>query len=399
MNHEERLNQALNALCEYWRETERDLSALRDLNDAGQQRIELLAADLAALGPQLSALQRDMPATAALRQEWQAALAALDQQRVQQIDALRTESLALRQELLTNLQEASQSYSQRLDPLAAELETLRGAGQGVQQNAAALAALGEASAAYNQRLTQLAAELETLRGKDHNFEQHTADLEALRQEMQGLRRNNSELERSLRLQLASAREQLDAQKSALATFSERAQSQSQEVNEHIQTLTGLHQQEQSQRETTLATLSKLNEQTERLEQQISASQAHAADTLRVDQNRLAALEKWLTTQAEQFGRFDPVLRELHGELIATHQRLTALESVETSELVNQQQQRLQTAEQALQTQGQALSEMQQTLEQLAAQAPASAKLHKTLIGALAAAGAIILGLLVLLAAG
>ena len=399
MNHEERLNQALNALCEYWRETERDLSALRDLNDAGQQRVELLAADLATLGAQLSALQRDIPATAALRQEWQAALAALDQQRVQQIDALRAESLALREELFANLQQASQRYEQRLDPLAAEMETLRGAGQGIQQNAAALAALGEASAAYNQRLTQLAVELEALRGKGQNLEQQTADLEALRQEMQGLRRNNSELERSLRLQLASAREQLDAQNSALATLSERAQSQSQEVNEHIQTLTGLHQQEQSQRETTLATLSKLNEQTDRLEQQISASQAHAADTLRIDQNRLAALEKWLTTQAEQFGRFDPVLRELHGELISTHQRLTALESAETRELLNQQQQRLQAAEQALQTQAQALNEMQQTLELLTAQAPASAKLHKTLIGALAAAGAIILGLLVLLVAG
>ena len=254
-------------------------------------------------------------------------------------------------------------------------------------------------------------DLATLRETSHSSEQRlgllTAEVEILRQELQGIQQNNSELEKSLQIQLATQlttqlttiREQLDAHTCELAAFTERTQTQNQEMSEHIQTLADRHQQEQSQRETALATLSKLNERSSNLEQQISANQTQAADTLRVDQSRLAALEKWLTTQAEQFGRFDPILRELHSELVSAHQRLAALESAGGAEALDHHARRLSEAEQSVHDQSNALGEIQQTLEQLVTQAPATAKLNKTLIGALAVAGVIIIGLLVMLAAG
>lgn len=227
--------------------------------------------------------------------------------------------------------------------------------------------LNHALNALREYLQGNSHDLATLRETSYSSEQRlgqlTAEVEIVRQELQGIQQNNSELERSLRIQWVKAREQLDAHTGELAT------------------------------------LSKLNERASSLEQQLSASQTQAADTLRVDQNRLAALEKWLTTQAEQFGRFDPILRELHSELVSAHQRLAALESAGGAEALDHHARRLSEAEQSVHDQSNALGEIQQTLEQLATQAPATAKLNKTLIGALAVAGVIIIGLLVMLAAG
>lgn len=268
----------------------------------------------------------------------------------------------------------------------------------LQGTAQDLAALREASHHSGQRLSQLTAEAETLRQELQGIRRNAAELDTLRQELQGIRQNNSELERSLRIQLATAREQVETHTRELAALTERAQQHSQEVSEHIQTLTGLHQQEQSQRESALAMLSKLNERASSLEQQMSANQAHAADTLRIDQNRLAALEKWLAMQAEQFGRFDPVLHELHDELVSAHQRLAALESAGMMETLDQHEQRLSEAAQHLHDQSNIVGKIQQTLEQLAAQTPAAATLNRRLIGALAAAGAIIIVLLITLIA-
>lgn len=244
-------------------------------------------------------------------------------------------------------------------------------------------------------------DLTTLREISHRSEQRlgqlTAEVEILCQELQGIRQHNSELEGSLRIQLVKTQEQLDAHTRELATLTERAQKQHHELSQHIQTFTGLHQQEQSQRETALATLSQLNERASNLEQQMSVSQTQVVDTLRVDQNRLAALEKRLTTQAEQFSRFDPILRELHSELVSAHQRLAVLESVGIATALDHHTQRLSEAEQSVRDQSNALGEIQQTLEQLAARTPATAKLNRTVIGAFIAAGVIIIGLLIMLA--
>ena len=247
-----------------------------------------------------------------------------------------------------------------------------------------------------QNLRQNNPDLDALRQEVQNLRQNNPDFDALRQEVQGLRKNLSEIERSLRVQQAKAREQLEAHTQELAALTERAQTQSQEVGEHIQTLTGLHRQEQSQRETTLETLNKLNERTTHLEQQMNANQSRSADTLRIDQNRLAALEKWLTTQAEQFSRFDPILRELHGELVSAHQRLAALESTGVAEALDHHEQRIDEVEQHVHDQSTTLDEMQQTLEQLSVQAPAAAKLNKLLMGGLAAASIMIIVLLAVL---
>ena len=438
---DERLNNALNALREYWQGTAHDVAILRETSHNGGQRLGQLTADVEMLRQELQGVQQNAPELDTLRQELLTALREIDHRHGQRIDQLAAEVEILRQELLANLRETSDTRSQRLDQLAADLEIM---------SQRLLAALREAGDVRDQRLDQLASDLDALRREWQNTRQNTLELDALRQELQGLRQNvpdldtlrqelqglrqnipdldalrqewqdvrqnapeldtlrqelqgirqnNSELERSLRIQLAKAREQLDAHTHEMAALTERAQTQSQEMSEHIQTLTGLHQQEQSQRETALATLSKLNERASNIEQQMSANQTRAADTLRVDQNRLAALEKWLTTQAEQFGRFDPILRELHNELVSTHQRLAALESAEVAGALDHHEQRLNETEQSVHDQLNALGEIQQTLEQLATRAPATAKLNRTLIGALAAAGVVIIGLLVMLAVG
>ena len=394
---DERLNNALNALREYWQGTAHDVAILRETSHNGGQRLGQLTADVEMLRQELQGVQQNAPELDNLRQELLTALREIDHRHGQRIDQLAAEVEILRQELLANLRETSDTRSQRLDQLAADLEIM---------SQRLLAALREAGDVRDQRLDQLASDLDALRREWQNTRQNTLELDTLRQELQGIRQNvpdldalrqewqdvrqnapeldtlrqelqgirqnNSELERSLRIQLAKAREQLDAHTHEMAALTERAQTQSQEMSEHIQTLTGLHQQEQSQRETALATLSKLNERASNIEQQMSANQTRAADTLRVDQNRLAALEKWLTTQAEQFGRFDPILRELHNELVSTHQRLAALESAEVAGALDHHEQRLNETEQSVHDQLNALGEIQQTLEQLATRTPATA---------------------------
>lgn len=169
------------------------------------------------------------------------------------------------------------------------------------------------------------------------------------------------------------------------------------MRENVRALTGLHEQEKFQRETALNTLSKLSERTASLEQQVSTNKAEAAETLHVDQNRMAALEKWLGSQAEQFARFDPVLRELHSDLVATHQRLQTLEGIDIADTQAQHQQRLDQAEQAFQEQHDMLEAMQSAMQKLSAQAQAAAKLNRILGGGLIGAAVIIIVLLGFLA--
>lgn len=433
---DERLSNTLNALREYLQGTAHDVATLRETSHNGGQRLGQLTADVEMLRQELQGIQRNGPVLDTLRQELLTALRELDHLHCQRVDQLTTDVGALRQELSVNLRELDHLHGQRVDQLTTDVDTLRQElsanlretsdtrSQRLDQLAddletmsqGLLAALREAGDVRDQRFDQLAADLDTLRQELQevrqnapdldtlhrewqNTPQNAPDLDTLRQELQGIRQNNSELERSLRIQLAKAREQLDVHTRELAALTERTQTQSQEVNEHIQTLTGLHKQEQSQRETALATLGKLSERTSSLEQQMSANQTRASDTLRVDQNRLAALEKWLTTQAEQFSRFDPILRELHSELVSAHQRLAALESVGIAEMLDQHEQRLNEAEQQVHDQSDALDEIQQTLAQLATQGPATAKRNQQLIGALIFVGVIIIVLLVILVAG
>ncbi len=420
------LNNALNALRDYLQGMMRDVIALRETDHHGKQRLGELTTQVEALRHELQGLQQQTPALETLRQELLVALREIDNLHCQRAEQLTTEMETLRQELLAAVREIDNLHCQRADQLTTEMETLRQSLQDAQQNTGSLDALRQEVQSLRQNtpdldafreeilnlrqntpdldtlrqevqsLRQNAPDLDTLRQEVQSLRQNTPDLDTLRQEVQGLRHNHSEVERSLRVQQAKAREQLDAHTHELAALTERAETQSHEVGEHIQTLTGLHRQEQSQRETTLEMLNKLNERAAHLEQQMNANQSRADDTLRIDQNRLAALEKWLTTQAEQFGRFDPILRELHGELVSAHQRLAALESTGMAEALEHHEQRLDDAEQHVHDQSTHLDEMQQTLEQLLVQAPAAAKLNKLLMGGLVAAGVIIIALLVIL---
>lgn len=392
----------------------------------GQQVEELRAA--------LEALGRDASGLESLRQEFVATLDQADRQRGQQAEQLTATVDTLRQEFLASVREGGDARSQRLDQLAADLETmsaellakLREAAEARdlrfdhvaaeldklrEQQSVALEQTGDA---HDSRLDQLAAGVDTLRQEWQDLRHTLPDVEALRreyqtmapgnaqldtlrQEWQGIRQSNSEMERSLRSQLSRAKEQLDTHTHDLATLTERVKAQGHEVSEQIQTLTNLVRQEHAQRETALTTLGKLHEEISGLKQKIDTSETRSADTLREDQNRLTALEKWLAAQGEQFGRFDPVLRELHGGLVSTHQRLVALEETTAGrESVGDHEQRLTEAEQQSLSQAAALGEVRETLEQWVAQAAVMAGRNRQLMGALAVMGLVIMILLAVL---
>lgn len=280
---------------------------------------------------------------------------------------------------LANLLSACATHGQRTDEMLAAIDTLR---QEVQETQGKLAPLLETSSAHGQQAEQLAAAMETFH-----------------QELQELRQASSGQEKALRTETAKYREQLETHTRELATLTKRSQTHTQELNGHIDSLTNLHKQEQSQREASLATLSKLNERVSDLEHHFSEEQARSADALRTDRERLAALEKCLSAQAEQFGKFDPVLRELHGQMVTLHERLTALESVESAQFLDNHEQRLGETERQAQEQAHTLEEIQQTLEQLASQTSASVRLNKILMGGLVAAGIAIVVLLIQLSRG
>lgn len=107
---------------------------------------------------------------------------------------------------------------------------------------------------------------------DRRLSELAATLETVQQELQTARQTTTDLEVGLNAQRVAMREQAEVQARELTVLSDRFQEQTQA------------------------------------------------------QERVAALENRLSTQVAQFGKIETVLRELHGELVTLHQRMTALET-------------------------------------------------------------------------
>jgi len=337
--HDEPLNHALEVIREHLQGTQRGLTFLRDANHAYSEQSDQLAALVETIRQQMKSTQDDLVA----------------------------------------LREVGHICSQRDDELAATTNTLR---QEVRETRDDLTALRGIHTTYSQQVSEV-----------------VTTLDALRQELQDARQAEGELEKALKAQSVEHREQLDAHTRELAALTEQSRVQAQELREHVNTLTSLHKQEQSRQETALATLGKMADRVGVLEQRFSEEQTRSVEAVETNREQLAALEKWLGAQADQFGRFDPVLRELHGQMIALHERLAVLESVESANVLDDHKQRLGQAERQIQMQAQALEEMQQTLEQFTVRMPAAVRFNKILIGGFIGAGVIIVALLILLGMG
>jgi chromosome segregation ATPase len=404
--HEDPLDDALEVIREHFQGTQNELATLLNACATHGQRADEMMAAIDAIRQDVQEAQESLGDVTALRENSRMCNQQVDEQ-VAALNIIRQE-LEKNQGDLAALRDANDGYSQKTDKLAVTVDSLY---QEVQRTQSDLAILREVGHTHTQQVNELAATLDTFRQTDltalreanhacqMRSDELAAAMNALRQEFQGIGRIHTDLEKTIRTQSAKYREQLDTHTRELAALNECSKSQTREINDHIDALTNLHKQEQSQRETALATLSKLNERVGALEQQFSEEQAHSADLLNAERERLAALEKCLEAQAEQFGKFDPVLRELHGQIITLHERLEALESIESAHFLDDHEQRLGETEQQIQEQAHTLEEMQQTLEQLALGMPATARFNKILIGGLISAAVIIIVLLVLIGVG
>ena len=83
-------------------------------------------------------------------------------------------------------------------------------------------------------------------------------------------------------------------------------------------------------------------------------------------------------------KLDPIIRELHGEISAQHQRVTTLEAAAVPQVLEHHAQRLDAAEQQTREYQQALVELQQKLAQVESRSPEPAPSQRVLIGILVA---------------
>ena len=154
--------------------------------------------------------------------------------------------------------------------------------------------------------------------------------------------------------------------------------------------TGLHAQTTAaheQNETQAHELAALNSRQQAFAQELASTQeqrlaevAKILESLHAGQEKMADFDHRLAAQAEQFGKFESVIRELHGELLAIYQRLTVLETTANPDLLAAHAQRLDQAEQQVLEQRQTLNELRQALERLESRESAPAKTNTALLG-------------------
>ena len=208
-----------------------------------------------------------------------------------------------------------------INELETALDTVRTYFQGVQHT---LDALRDAGGAYDQRFDRLATDLSALDQEVATFRQTFAEQQAAQSSEQAMLS-------------AAVQAQRDAQTAA-------QEQQEQRLGELAQGLEALH----------------------------------------AGQERQAAFEHRLAALVEQFGKLDPIIRELHGELSAQHQRVTTLETAAVPQVLEHHAQRLDAAEQQTREYQQALVELQQKLAQVESRSPEPAPSQRMLIGILVA---------------
>lgn len=221
--------------------------------------------------------------------------------------------------------------------LETALDAFRHYLQGTQQS---LDTLNDASGAHDQRLGEL-----------------MSTLDALRQDVLAAQTATTTLETTLRSLSSAAREQQDAQARQWADLDTRFQAQGDELRQRLDMLSERQDQAQIQQDTLQGALAALNE-------------------------RASGNEQRLTAHSEQFGKFENVLRELHGEVMTLHQRLQALEDTTRNPAFEEQAQRLAVLDQRDQERQQALATLQRSLaEQAAREAAPAASSRLALVGA------------------
>ena len=221
--------------------------------------------------------------------------------------------------------------------LETALDAFRHYLQGTQQS---LDTLNDASGAHDQRLGEL-----------------MSTLDALRQDVLAAQTATTTLETTLRSLSSAAREQQDAQARQWADLDTRFQAQGDELRQRLDMLSERQDQAQTQQDTLQGALAALND-------------------------RVGSNEQRLTAHSEQFGKFESVLREVHGEAMTLHQRLQALEDATRNPAFEEQAQRLAALDQRDQERQQALAALQQSLtEQAAREAAPAASSRLALVGA------------------
>ncbi len=221
--------------------------------------------------------------------------------------------------------------------LETALDAFRHYLQGTQQS---LDTLNDASGAHDQRLGDL-----------------MSMLNALRQDVQAAQAATAALETTLQNESSAARNQQDALARQWTDLDARFQAQGDELRQRLAMLSERQDQAQIQQDTLQGALAAFNE--------------------RVDDN-----EQRLTAHSEQFGKFENVLRELHGEVMTLHQRLQALEDATRNPTFEEQAQRLAALDQRDQERQQALAALQHSLaEQAAREAAPAASSRLALAGA------------------
>ncbi|MGB5063710.1 MAG: hypothetical protein WBQ37_08100 [Candidatus Competibacter sp.] len=255
-------------------------------------------------------------------------------------------------------------------------------------------------------------DLEGLRDDSGAHERRVGDmataLETIQQELRTVQQAATLLETSLHAQTTAAHEQNETQTRELAALDSRQQAFTQELAESAQALTstqeqlrtvqqaatlletGLHAQTTAaheQNETQAHELAALNSRQQAFAQELASTQeqrlaevAKILESLHAGQEKMADFDHRLAAQAEQFGKFESVIRELHGELLAIYQRLTVLETTANPDLLAAHAQRLDQAEQQVLEQRQTLNELRQALERLESRESAPAKTNTALLG-------------------
>ena len=150
--------------------------------------------------------------------------------------------------------------------------------QGTQQS---LDTLNDASGAHDQRLSEL-----------------MSTLHALREDVQAAQAATATLETTLQNDSSAARDQQDALARQCTDLDARFQAQGDELHQRLNMLSERQDQAQTQQDHLQGTLAALND-------------------------RVGGNEQRLAAHSEQFGKFESVLREVHGEVMTLHQRLQA----------------------------------------------------------------------------
>ena len=210
------------------------------------------------------------------------------------------------------------------------------------------AALRDAGAGHEQRINELVALIEST--------QH---------EIQTAREATAALETALHSQLDDGEQRWRECVQTLTTL--------QAGQERITAFDGCMAEQAAALQTTQESLTALDSRV-----------AEQTATVQTAQERITALDGRVMTHTEGFGKFETAIRQLHGELVALRERLAALETTATAELLGEHARRLDEAEQRDREQRQTLTELQQALEQAASRQSAPGKSNTTLLGILIA---------------